>query len=547
MSAAGDDVGSSSSASAAGDDVGSSASSKADGYPDGRFFDAESEEVRRQALEDFVRSLPVAGAEGSLPRTEVDCSDHCAADGQEGNLYCTYRRYREGAWSNDFMALQPNSATLFPGNVLRGEDGVNGVLTPLGVPLAPMSFSVSLENLDGNPTGHMESTSLSAYRVERNRILSAGMAGVTVAAMDFEITEVHSEAHLSLQLGVGAEWPGVATLRGDFNWDSEEESTKVLMQFTQRYYSVDLDLPTGEADFFAPHVRASQLADRVGDGIAPVYVQSVVYGRRVLFTVESRESAQSLRAALEATCAIPALGDAAPEVTINTERDRVLRNSTIRAHLLGGNAESATAVIDGPESMREYLRSGGNYDADSPGAPIAYTLAYLDHTPARAGLTTEYTARTCLRNRADLDVVVASISSINGRDVESGLWGDLDVSGWVRLRYPTEDNPVLDCSTGGEVVTIWEVGDGSWVSVPADGQWAPENPPSQSVAGLFVDHDSQICLSAMLTELDLGYDDSLGNVSRLVRFDAGWPGQHLLRLQGEGSAVAEVTIDITLR
>jgi hypothetical protein len=122
----------------------------------------ETDQERWQALEAYLRQLAVAPVDGDEPRTELDCGEHCGTDGQEGHQYCTYRRYREGEWRNEFMVIQPGSAVLFPGNVLRGEEALNGVLTPLGLPLAPMGFSVSLENLGGSPTGHMDEPSLSA-------------------------------------------------------------------------------------------------------------------------------------------------------------------------------------------------------------------------------------------------------------------------------------------------------------------------------------------------------------------------------------------------
>jgi hypothetical protein len=209
---------------------------------------------------------------------------------------------------------------------------------------------------------------------------------------------------------------------------------------------------------------------------------------------------------------------------------------------LGGSAQTAAAAVDGTEALLEHLRSGGNYHADSPGAPIAYVLAYLDHSPARAGITAEYTARTCVRNRANVDVSLKAIRAVAGRAL-----GDLEVYGRVSVRYPTENNGVDSCDSGGDVAAVWERGGRSWVEVPAQGEWRPESPPVVSLIDVAIAPDSHLCLAATLDEHDIGVDDHLGSDAQLLRFDAGWLGEHVLRLEGEGRSTTEVVIDVALR
>ena len=73
----------------------------------------------------------------------------------------------------------------------------------------------------------------------------------------------------------------------------------------------------------------------------------------------------------------------------------VLSNSKISALVLGGSGAAAAKAVFGVEGLGEYITSGGNYSADSPGAPIAYRLAYLDNTPTRFAFTSEYSEKVC--------------------------------------------------------------------------------------------------------------------------------------------------------
>ena len=70
-------------------------------------------------------------------------------------MFCTYQKFTETAHLSDFVALQPNSATLWPGAVVRGDDARAGMLTPISAPLSDVTFSLSLENLAGSPVGQM--------------------------------------------------------------------------------------------------------------------------------------------------------------------------------------------------------------------------------------------------------------------------------------------------------------------------------------------------------------------------------------------------------
>ena len=505
--------------------------------PDGPTGDSKA------ALNEYLSGLPYLPVAPAQPKTEVACGDACPDDAQEGKTYCTYTRFEETAHHDKFVALQPNSATLWPGSIVRGADAAHGLLTPVGAPLAPVTFSISLENIAGSPKATLDEPSLSAFREARNEMLAAGVTGATPAALDFEVMQVNSESQVSAAVGAGVDWPGSGDLSASFNFDSTTKKTKILVNFTQAYYTVDIDTPSAPADFFEDGTTVDQIDDYVSADSPPLYVQSITYGRRVIFSVETERSSQEVKAALEATYA----GAVSASVNVSFEHKQVLSESTIRAFVLGGSGDDATGAINGFEGLVEYIQKGGNYSKDSPGAPIAYKLAYLDNAVATLAFTTDYAERTCVKNRADMRVTLKGIEHVGGDDVG----GNIELFGQIGIAYPTPDSPLVDCWTGGEYVAIWYSPDGSWISFPEYTTWTPSSSSYVDLHDLPIDPSQDICFFADMWEEDgstneLSADDDYGFATKLVSFSDGWTGTHHIVTHGTGENSVDAELSITL-
>lgn len=499
---------------------------------------------QQQSINDYVVSLPELEINPVEPKTEVECTDDCPEEEQqEGDLACSYARFRETGHYTEFISFQPDSAALWPGSILQGSDAQFGFYTPVGLARGPLTFSLSLENLQGSAVGRMPEPSLSAFRAERNKILAQGVSGSTPAAIAFEVEEIHSSSQVSLALGASVLWPGGASVTAGFNFDSSEKRTKILVNYTQAYYTIDIDAPIQPADFFGPGVTVEQLEQFSSAENPPVYVQSITYGRRVIFTVESSESADKIRAALEA--AYEARFDI--DAKLEAEYEKVLKESTIRAFVLGGSGNEAAGAIAGFEGLLEYIKKGGDYSKDSPGAPIAYKLAYLDNAVTKFSFTTEYTQRACVVNRGRLHAELVDMAHIGGGD--NG--GNIEFYGAIGVRYPTEDSPVVDCATGGAVEYLWYMEDGQWLTMPEYGTWTPTTALYFDVDRLPVGEDQQLCLFAEIWEedystIELSGDDFYGEAERLVPFAIGWGGEHLLQPRGGGEAGVDIRIRLDL-
>jgi thiol-activated cytolysin len=332
--------------------------------------------------------LPPAAAKAPIPCDPNTMNCPAPWEDDQGRT-CELQYYAETVHLDNFGALQPESPALWPGAVIRGADVMQGFLSAIGLERAPVTFSLSLENLAAAPSATMESPSLSAFRDARNEILAGGVHGATPAQISYEIHSVESRSQLSIHVGASVDWNSVVDLDAMFGFDDGEFSNRYLFNFTQTYYTVDLDSPPRPSSFFENHVSVEDLQQFSGPDNPPMYVQSIAYGRRVIFGIESNDDLSKIVSAVDAAFA------GLVEVEVDVEARETLGAAKITAAVIGGDGEAAVNTILGIEELLEYITSGGNYSSDSPGHPIAYKLAYLDNASARLALTAEYPQRFC--------------------------------------------------------------------------------------------------------------------------------------------------------
>ena len=493
-----------------------------------------------QELNQFINAIPALPLELAVPKTPIECGEECEEEAQEEDLLCSYSRFAETAHYSEFISFQPNSASLWPGSIVQGAAAQDGFFTPVGVGRAELTFSVSLENIAGSPVGYLKTPSLSEFREERNRILAQGVTGATPAAIDFEVTEIHSSSQISLALGASVLWPGGASVTAGFDFHSSAKKTKILVNYTQAYYTIDIDAPIEPKDFFAEGVSVEDVSEFMDNDNPPVYVQSITYGRRVVFSVETNETADQIKAALEA--AYEASVDV--DVKLSAEHEQTLQESTIRAFVLGGSGAEAAGAIAGFQGLLQYITKGGDYSKDSPGAAIAYKLAYLDNAVTKFAFTTDYAERQCARNRAQLRVELVGLDHIGGGDSGS----EIELFGQIAIRVPVADDGVVDCSTGGELLDIWNLDSSQYQVIDEFSSWAPTSAVYIDVDDLPIGADQQLCIYADLWESDdfLNSDDDFGYHERMIGFNTGWDGDHVLQPRGDGENGVDVRLRITL-
>ena len=476
----------------------------------------EASEPSSAEIDRYIATLPY------LPVEEpAVVSGAASAPARDGEYSCTTENLLETRQIDRIVAYAANSDSLWPGAIVNADSVVDGLFTQVVMPRAPATFSVSLENLDGTKKATIASPSLSTYRDALAEVLASEITGSTPANIYSEIEQVHSEKQLNLALGVQASWAlGLASLKTSFNWQSQDVRSRYLVRYTQAYYTVDLDAPQSPSAMLASSVTLDDVKSKMTEQHPPAYVSSVTYGRMIVFTFESAYSALELGAALD--FAYSGGVDVKGDVSV-TYKD-ILSRSNITAFILGGDAGTAVKTIDSYEALIDFIKTGGNYSRESPGAPIAYKLSYLkDNAPARMSFTTDYDVRDCVRVAQKIKVVLNSIfvDSVGG---DGG--GDLEIFGTISAAGTT--NAPLFMRTEGNRITIKEGGSIGSTAMPL-GEAVIEVKPQPG---------ESLRLRANLTDQDDFFgNDPLGDETVSAAYETGWRKDVTVLLTGSNARI----------
>ena len=474
---------------------------------------AEDEAAAIDAYIASLPNLPVAPAQLSVGAQSAGAS--------EGDYQCATQHLEETRQYDRIVAYAASSESLFPGAIVSADSVLTGLFTQVVLPRAPATISVGLENLAGRKSAVIADPSLSAYRDAIAGILDTEITGSTPANLYTEIEEVHSETQLDMALGIQASWGlGIANLKSSFDWANQAVRSRYVVRYTQAYYTVDLDAPASPSALLAPSVTLAEVKAKMNEEHPPAYVSSVTYGRMIVFTFESAYSSTELGAALD--FAYSGGVDVKGDVSV-TYKD-ILSRSNITAFILGGDAGTAVKTIDSYEALIDFIKSGGNYARESPGAPIAYKLAYLkDNSPARMSFTTDYEVKDCVRVAQKIKV---TLSSIAVDDVGGDLGGDLEIFGTVS-------------ASGTTSASLFNKSEGNRITIRQGAQiGSASSPLGEAVIEVKPQPGEVIKLRANLIDQDDFFgNDSLGDETVSAPYETGWRKDVTVLLTGSNARV----------
>jgi thiol-activated cytolysin len=292
----------------------------------------------------------------------------------------------------------------------------------------------------------------------------------------------------------------------------------------QAYYTVDLDAPGEPSALFDSTVRLADVQGKLDERRPPVYVSSVTYGRMVLFTFESQYSAEEMSAALD--FAYSGGIDIRGDVSV-TYKD-IISQSRITAFILGGDAGTAAQTIDSYDALIAFIKTGGNYSRQSPGAPIAYKLSYLkDNSPARMSFSTDYEVKDCVRVSQRIRVTLQSIAVDEAADAGD----DLELYGRITAE-------------GANLATLFDKDSDHWVRIHEGTIFGASAPIAEAVIDVSPRPGHVIRLHTRLTDEDsTSGDDNIGDDVQINPFETGWRKDVTMTLTGDG---ARVRVNFTL-
>jgi thiol-activated cytolysin len=482
---------------------------------------ASDPEAKGNQIDQYIGSLPYLAVDAAAVTTGTPSPAQ-----PDGDYSCTTQNLKETRQYDRIVAYAANSDSMYPGALISADSVNTGLFTQIVLPRSPATISVSLENLGGTKQAKIDAPSLSAYREALSGILDAEITGSTPANLYSEIEQVHSEMQLNMALGIQVSWAlGLESLRSSFDWSKQDVRSRYVVRYTQTYYTVDLDAPASPSALLAPEVTFDAVQAKMDPQHPPVYVSSVTYGRMVLFTFESQYSAEEMHAALD--FAYSGGVDVKGDVSV-TYKD-IISQSKITAFILGGDAGTAVQTIDSYEALIGFIKSGGNYSRTSPGAPIAYKLAYLkDNSPARMSFTTDYDVKDCVRVSQRVQVTLQSIA-VDDAGGDSG--DDLELYGLITAE-------------GTNLQTLFSKDSDHYVVIHQGQMFGGSAPIAQTVINVSPQAGQTIKLHARLIDQDtFSGDDNIGDEIVLNPFETGWRKDVTLTLTS-GSGILRVNLSI---
>lgn len=299
------------------------------------------------------------------------------------------------------VGLDTNVDEIWPGAILR-TDGLNnpdraqvrqvalprrsGKLTLLNLTSADpkVSYSVSVPNAD-------QSTIVDAVQ----GLLHQNIVKGTPARLSFDQRECYSLEQGLLSLGMSASYLG-SSAKASLKTENDVTRNNVIASLLQSYYTVSFEYPGSASGFFDPRVTATDLRRQLesapdrNDVSAPVYVSAVTYGRLLLLSVSSTETAKDVEEALSASVN---LGIAGGSASLSDTEKSVLKNSEIRIVAIGGPSANVALLMgaDKSKALQDYIAQGADVTLASGGVPISFAMRYLsDNSLARIGFQTDY-------------------------------------------------------------------------------------------------------------------------------------------------------------
>ncbi|MFZ0546100.1 MAG: thiol-activated cytolysin family protein, partial [Candidatus Promineifilaceae bacterium] len=380
---------------------------------------------------------PTQTENSGVPAGEMTEDEETAAD---NTLYtCTTTPYNITKNPREIAIHNPDAAVLWPGALIRGESHLkNGSLELLAVSRekrAPLGISIQGGGVLGIPGGVstiVEQPVGSTIREGINQIvvnaLGADVA-VGAGASSFTSVESYSSVQALLSLGLDARYLG-SEVSGRLNYDRAVNEHTYTAYFVQRLFTVAVDLPERPSSFFADNVTAEDLQDLgISDDNLPLYIDSVSYGRILMFSFTSSDSREQIEAALEFSYNSPVGG---VDGYAEAELQQTLSNARIEIFALGG-----------PNTGVQNLIRNGNLSSyfEAPLAinqvePISFTIRNLDDNRlAQVANTTDYEVKECMAAAASLPQPIHwwtaddTVADATG-GVELGGWGGAYGAGW---------------------------------------------------------------------------------------------------------------------
>ncbi len=412
----------------------------------------------------FVNGLPSWEVPSDFEEPPVDLGDE--EDLEENQYYrCAAVEYDLKRNFEDIVAVGANATALKPGMMVQGNGVKSGSLSTIGLARSPLSLSINLAIED--PSRSVENPSSSTIQdaissLQRDADDRLGNLDVIPAQINFRAESAYSVQQALISAGLSVRYSGIiasGSVGGSLSQSTSVKRRSVVVKLMQPMYTISFadDEKAEPADFFASDLMEADFERQrqqgtMGPGNLPCYVQSVTYGRMVVYSMTSSEaiSDEEYKLAVQAS-----YGAWSGSGSINSRQRELVQNSTIEVQVFGGTQGA------GLDAIKQALRNGDFSAFLQPApattaVPLSYRINDLkNRQPAVIGDATKFTIRECepvndLQFTVSLDsiIVVDGCTAETSFDIESWVYPpQMGQSYWLLhntgTRFPKEDLPSL--------------------------------------------------------------------------------------------------------
>ncbi|WP_390601110.1 thiol-activated cytolysin family protein [Bacteroides sp. f07] len=273
--------------------------------------------------------------------------------------------YEQAKEFEEQLLFSDDKSIFYPGALLQAKSVIEGNYTAIITERQPIVISTDLQG-KGDPTITIQSPSLSNVRKGINELLERDFNS-PAANITYSIEEVYDKNHL--KIAMGGNYKGVAnTVEASAGFSFDKERNRFLVKVQQIFYELSIDEPKMPSSFFA---KEFDYKKELGKD-KPLYVSSVKYGRVLLLGIETTMTKREAETKLQASILSGKIG-----VNAEAAYNDLLKESTIKGRVLGGNAKLGAIASISLENVKKFIEDGAKFDVNNPGAPVAYKLKEL--------------------------------------------------------------------------------------------------------------------------------------------------------------------------
>lgn len=298
---------------------------------------------------------------------------------------------RDSAWSglggsrfyeSDEMIVTPSSRSyVYPGAIIKAASiPTDEFKTFFGYATAPIDLHLSFPS--SLSFGTIPSPSLSNSRIFlRTALMAPDFSGQQIDDFSQSITMFRRYQEVKLAYGYNVNQRGLFSSTNasfDFNASETLYHTKLMASYTVKNFTYSMPNPT-----VGQLIDMASITPEVFNGVSPVYVNSVTYGRYGLLVVETNNGGEEMKSAFEKV--VKKIFKQTNEA-FTQEQITLFSACRVTIYILGSTmGESAIQLLinPNPEAVSNFLSENvGVFTAQDPGVPISYKAKYLkDNSP----------------------------------------------------------------------------------------------------------------------------------------------------------------------